>query len=193
MSTGAWRPDSDLSFLTTPAWDRAESLQESILFQASCFQPGLRWVPDVSLSSCCNGRAPRYGLMDTWFPFVHPVSGAYQGGLCSRRQGFGLLLPPPRLLAGSLVLFGVQLELGDGFNYYTKSSLSQGPGQDGAEKERPAPSFLWSQEGPLLSNTRNRKGASSAHGCVCSLLLCLNPNRTLSESPTRRANVLVAE
>lgn len=99
----------------------------------------------------------------------------------------------PWLITGSLVLFGVQLELGDGFNYYTKSSLSQGPGQDGAEKEYPAPSFLWSQVGPLLSNSRNRKGASSARGCVCSLLLCLNLNRTLSESPTRRASVLVAE
>lgn len=99
----------------------------------------------------------------------------------------------PCLLTGSLVLFGVQLQLGDSFNYYTKCSLSQGPGQDRAEKECPAPSFLWSQEGPPLSNTRNRKGASSACGCVCSLLLCLNLNRALSESPTRRATVLVAE
>lgn len=44
------------------------------------------------------------------------------------------------------------------------------PGQDGAQKEHlPASSFLGSQD------TRNRKGASSAHGCVCSLLLCFKP------------------
>lgn len=70
----------------------------------------------------------------------------------------------PCLLTGSLVLFGVQLQLGDSFNYYTKCSLSQGPGQDGAEKERPAHSFLWSQEGPPSATLETGKGPARPVG-----------------------------
>lgn len=149
MSTGAWRPDSDLSVLPAPAWDRAESA-------------GIHSLPGPLLPAwpqmdarCCEfllqWQSPRCGLMDTWFPFVHLMSGAYQE-VMQQEAGVptysGSSFLHPCLLTGSLVLFEVQLQLGDNFNYYTKCSLSQGPGQDGAEKERPAPSFLWSQEGP---------------------------------------------
>lgn len=115
------------------------------------------------------------------------MSGAHQGGICSRRQ-------VPTHLASFflhpwlLVLIGVQLEPGDGLNYYTKHSLSQGLGQDGAEKEPPQlPASQVLKKDPFLSDTRNRKGAGSAHGGgACSLLLCLNLNRALSKFPTRR-------
>lgn len=153
------------------------SLQESILFRAPCFQPGLRWMPDV-VSSCCNGRAPgvaSWTLGSLLFTscLVPTREVMQQEAGVPTYSGSSFL--HPCLLTGSLVLFEVQLQLGDNFNYYTKCSLSQGPGQDGAEKERPAPSFLWSQEGPPtpLSNTRNRKGASLAGPWVCLFLVAM--------------------
>lgn len=48
--------------------------QESILLSlAPCFQPGLRWMPDVSLSPRSNGREARCSRLskvtDIWLPF----------------------------------------------------------------------------------------------------------------------------
>lgn len=54
------------SSCTAAAWDRAVSPQESILLSlgwAPCFQPGLSWMPDVSLYSYSNVRAARGGLL----------------------------------------------------------------------------------------------------------------------------------
>lgn len=174
MSTGAWRPDSDLSVLPAPAWDRAESAGIHSLPGPLL---GLRWMPDV-VSSCCNGRAPgvaSWTLGSLLFTscLVPTREVMQQEAGVPTYSGSSFL--HPCLLTGSLVLFEVQLQLGDNFNYYTKCSLSQGPGQDGAEKERPAPSFLWSQEGPPtpLSNTRNRKGASLAGPWVCLFLVAM--------------------
>lgn len=174
MSTGAWRPDSDLSVLPAPAWDGAESA--GIHSLRARFQPGLRWMPDVGLSPCCNGRAPRvasWTLGSLLFSscLVPTREVMQQEAGVPTYSGSSFL--HPCLLTGSLVLSEVQLQLGDSFNYYTKCSLSQGPGQDGAEKERPAPSFLWSQEGPPLSDTRNRKGASLAGPWVCLFLVAM--------------------
>lgn len=76
----------------------------------------------------------------------------------------------PWLLTEAWCSVGFSWSHGDSLNDYTKCSLSQRPGQDGAQKGNTPPlSFLGSQD------TRNRKGAGSAHGCACSLLLCFKP------------------
>lgn len=150
MGTGAWRPDSDLSFLT----DRSESQQESILLQALCFQPGLGRMPDVSLSCCRNGRATRCGLlskvMDTWLPFVHLVFGAYRGGMCSRRQRCPHVGAPPSSTPGSPLedwcSLGFSWSQGTASTITLNAAFPKGQDRMGQRRNPPAPSFLGSQE-----------------------------------------------
>lgn len=94
---------------------------------------------------------------------------------------FGLLLFHPWLLTGSLVLFGVQLEPGDSLNITLNAAFPKGQdrtGQKGAPTPQVPVSWVLKKD-PFLSDTRNRKGSGSAHGCVCSLLLCLNCHNPL--------------
>lgn len=154
---------------------------------ALCFQPGgLRWMPGVRVAAPMAGQAgvafsPRSETLGSF----SPVSGAYPGGICSRRHGcphvwappFPPLAPhwKPGALWGSAGARGQP-------QYYTKCSLSQRPGQNGAERSPPNPQVPVSwvlKKDPFLSDTRNRKGPGSAHGCVCSLLPCLNCHNPL--------------
>lgn len=60
---------------TAAAWDRAVSQQESFSsLWAPCFQPDLRWMPDVSLCCHSDGRAAGCGF------FAKVMDPGDQGG-----------------------------------------------------------------------------------------------------------------
>lgn len=108
--------------------------------------------------------------MDTWLPFhlVWCLPGRYMQQEAEVPTCSGSSFLHPWLLTGRLVLFGVGFSWSQGTVSTITLNAAFPKGQDGlGQRGNPQLPASWVfKKDPFLSDTRNRKGAGSAHGCV---------------------------